>query len=279
VRSRLADAGLDLAPLADLVPVPTRVLPGFLAPTPVGPLPDLHAELARLRAVPADVVRADLDGWSGPPAATVAALRDDPAAGLDRLAAVVAAYWDLALAPYWPRLRGLLEGDVAHRARQVAEGGIERMLNTLYPTVRWAGGTLRVAHRHQTARRALDGRGLVLVPSAFVWPLVFSKVHEPWQPVLRYPARGTATLWDADRTSAAAGLAAVVGRGRATLLAELEHPASTTELARRTGLSPGGVSQHLSALRSAGLVTATRSGRQVLYARTAAADALFAAPS
>ena len=51
------------------------------------------------------------------------------------------------------------------------------------------------------------------------------------------------------------------------------------ELARRTGLSPAGVSQYLTALRDAGLVSAHRAGRSVLYARTSAAASLLAASS
>ncbi|GLW12926.1 hypothetical protein Misp01_80540 [Microtetraspora sp. NBRC 13810] len=37
------------------------------------------------------------------------------------------------------------------------------------------------------------------------------------------------------------------------------------------------MSQHLTVLRDAGLVTAHRAGRSVLYARTAVADSLLAA--
>ncbi|MEH0933630.1 ArsR/SmtB family transcription factor [Micromonospora psammae] len=59
------------------------------------------------------------------------------------------------------------------------------------------------------------------------------------------------------------------------LLLELEAPASTTELAFRTGLTPGAVSQHLGLLRSAGLVGAARSGRLVLYFRTEASAILL----
>ena len=73
------------------------------------------------------------------------------------------------------------------------------------------------------------------------------------------------------------GLGAVVGRSRAALLGALDAPASTTDLARRTGLTPGAASQHLTALRDAGLVTPHRSGRYVLYAWTTAAEALLRA--
>ncbi|MGW4945888.1 ArsR/SmtB family transcription factor [Actinoplanes sp. NPDC004185] len=67
----------------------------------------------------------------------------------------------------------------------------------------------------------------------------------------------------------------MLGRGRTRLLLELDAPSSTTELARRTGMTAGGVSQHLSVLRAAGLVVAHRRGRSVLNVRTALAEALL----
>src|SRR5690606_4387762 len=134
---------------------------------------------------------------------------------------------------------------------------------------------LSVAHGSVADERHLDGRGLVLVPSVFVWPLVASKTDEPWQPTVRYPARGVGTLWERGTPAAPEALAAVLGRSRARLLAALAAPASTTELSRRMGMSPGGVSEHLSALRNAGLVTAARVGRSVLYVRTTLGDELM----
>src|SRR4029453_846483 len=92
-------------------------------------------------------------------------------------------------------------------------------------------------------------------------------------PQLAYPARGVATLWEQRRTAPDA-LGAVLGRGRTRLLAELGAPASTSDLARRTGMTAGGVSQHLTALRAAGLVAPRRQGRSVLNVRTALAEAL-----
>ncbi|MEU0091894.1 winged helix-turn-helix domain-containing protein [Kribbella sp. NPDC006257] len=84
-------------------------------------------------------------------------------------------------------------------------------------------------------------------------------------------------MWDDSSSPAPAGVAGVLGRSRAELLTQLDGPRSTTERAGRTGLTPGGVSQHLSALRADGLVTAHRAGRAVLYARTSVAEALLEA--
>jgi DNA-binding transcriptional ArsR family regulator len=231
--------------------------------------------------------------------------------GLDRLAEEIAAYWQAAIAPDWPRMRSLLEAEVQRRARRLAETGSAAVLNDLHPAVTWTdgqassgtaasppptpatdrhatelphepaapvawvGGRLKVDQRHCSAPDMPDAAGLVLVPSVFVWPSVMT-VWAGEVPQLAYPARGVATLWE--RSSRAPdALGAVIGRGRARLLAELEAPLSTTELARRTGISAGGVSQHLTALRAAGLVVTHRQGRAVLNSRSAVADALLTA--
>jgi len=275
VRPRLP-RGADLGPLFALVPAQARVLPGFLAPPPATPMPDLDFELAVLVATPPDVVRASLDDLPGPRPAALDPLHADPAAGLAELARVIRRYWDLALAPYWPRMLTLLQGDVLHRARQLTGGGTRRLFSDLDPRVRWADDVLYVGIR--TSRSvALDGRGLLLVPSVFAWPRIFAKLDPPWQPTLRYPPRGVGMLWAPAQAGPSEALGAVVGRTRAALLGALDSPASTTDLARRAGVSPGAASQHLTALRDAGLVTPHRSGRYVLYARTTAAEALLAA--
>ncbi|MEV7175504.1 DUF5937 family protein [Kitasatospora sp. NPDC093679] len=276
-RERLDAAGPDWGLLADLVPEPPRTIPVFVAPPPTTSVPDLRLELDGLRATAPEAVRAGLSGPRAPRSERVAALRADPARGLAELADAVEAFWAVVLAPLWPRLRALLEGDVLHRARLLARSGAESLLNDLNSQVGWEGETLRIGHRYARGGRRLGGQGLLLVPSAFVWPTVFSVTGPGWQPTLRYPPRGVATLWERREHEPSQALAAVLGRTRARLLAELDEPASTGELARRTGISPGGVSQHLGALRAAGLLDAHRAGRQVLYARTEAAEVLLRA--
>jgi DNA-binding transcriptional ArsR family regulator len=53
-------------------------------------------------------------------------------------------------------------------------------------------------------------------------------------------------------------------------------PASTSQLVAQLSMTLGGVGDHLAVLRRAGLVSRTRSGRSVLYSRTALGDALIA---
>ncbi|GAA0655970.1 DUF5937 family protein [Kitasatospora atroaurantiaca] len=274
-RARLEGVGIEL--LAQLVPVPTVYTPDFLTPIPLNFAPTVEEELERLLATGHHQVRADLDRISGELPPLVAEFRNRPAAGLDRLAAEVLAYWNAAIAPFWPRIQRLAEGEVLRRARQMSTGGPAALFADLHPAVSWERGTLRVAHRWFRAERQLDGeRGLVLVPSSFAWPGIYSQTNPPHQPGLVYAPPGVATLWE-HSTPVPDGLTAVLGRARALLLTELDAPASTTELALRTGLSTPNVSHHLSALSGAGLVTRHRAGRSVLYVRSAVAEALLAA--
>lgn len=278
VRPRLAEAGLDRGWLAELIPE-GGYLADFLNPTPATPFPSLEAELAAVRRTSPDRVRFELDlltANSGAPRSTrFRLLHEAPEAVLGKVADEIETYWELALAPYWARIRQLLEADLFHRARQVAEYGAAHVLNELHETVRWDDGSLRLIHRACALTRADTGAGLLLVPSAFAWPRVLTRTVTPEPPQLAYPARGIGSLWEPRATPASEAVAAVLGRSRTLLLTELDTPASTTQLAQHSGLSAAGVSQHLIALRNAGLVTAHRVGRSVLYARTAVADALL----
>ncbi|MER5767597.1 helix-turn-helix domain-containing protein [Streptomyces sp. NPDC001985] len=271
VRPLLESAKLDLTPLWRLVSVPTGCVPSFLVPPPTTPQPSLAVELTALRSTPAELLRTSSPGLQE----IAAELRADPGRELGRLAEVIAAYWEVAIAPYWPRMLALFEGDILHRAIHFADGGARRLFDDFGPQLTWDSGTLQLVRRTSCGTQRLGGRGLLLVPSAFAWPQIVSNLgRTAWQPTLRYPPRGIGTLWRQSPHPCSDALAGVLGRTRARLLAELTSPASTTELARRIALSAGGVSQHLTALRAAGLVSAHRTGRMVLYARTSVGESL-----
>ena len=120
---------------------------------------------------------------------------------------------------------------------------------------------------------SVAGRGLLLVPAAFTWPTVWPRTDPPWDPALVYPPSGIAELWAPDERDDTA-LEALLGRRRARILLELERPASTLDLSKRMGVSPGGISEHLGVLRRARLVVGRREGRRVVYARTVRGDEL-----
>jgi DNA-binding transcriptional ArsR family regulator len=275
-RRRLA--GLDWSLLDVLTQAPAGYVPDFTSPPPESPLAGLDDDLRRIAATPPERVEQELRRAfpRGRVPAPVRPMLDDPASSLPRLAALMRAYWDRALAPSWPAIRAVLDADIAQRARRLTREGTVGVFDDLHPDVRWSDGMLRV-QRPPRAAVDLGGRGLLLVPAVFAWPRVFAMTDAPWQPALIYAPRGAGALWDPRSRAAPGALAHLLGRRRAAVLAALAMPSATTELAQRLGASPAGISEHLGVLRDAGLVRAQRDGRSVLYARTDAGDALLSA--
>ena len=95
----------------------------------------------------------------------------EPAVGLDQLTAVIAGYFERAIAPWWPAIRAALEADIVHRARRLTAGGAIEVFEDLHPQVQWREGVLEV-ERPYDEDVDLRGRGLLLVPAAFAWPEV-----------------------------------------------------------------------------------------------------------
>lgn len=276
VRPRVAN--MDLAPLQALARIrPGSYQPDFIAPPPQTPLPDVHAEIERIRRTPAGQVRRELreaypDG--GLPTA-LEPLQARPQRAVRAIADLIAAYWECALEPHWEAIRETLEDDIAYRARLLTTGGAVEIFDDLHPEIRWRDGKIEVERAYEQTVD-LAGRGLMLVPSVFIWPRSGALWDPPWQPALIYPARGVANLWAPTRRDPQA-LADLIGARRAAILAGLDRGASTTTVARRLRASPASISENLAVLRRAGLVRARRQGREVLYTRTTAADTLLRA--
>ncbi|TJZ46051.1 helix-turn-helix transcriptional regulator [Streptomyces piniterrae] len=280
-RMRETLAGLDLSPLWLFMPSPPPgYTPDFLGPPPDVPLAGFDEELARLRATDPALARAEMvKSLAGRPeaagSARARAALADPARAVRELADVTERAWHALLAPDWPRLRALLEAEIAYRSGQLAGGGLQRLFADLHPGISWSGDTLTVRTRTDFVQmQDLDGRGVLLLPSVFVWPDVVSGFEPPWQPTVIYPARGIGGLWHEPETGAA--LARLLGPNRAAVLAALAAPSSTSALAHRLGLAASSVSAHLSVLRDAGLLASRRHGHQVLYERTPLGIALAA---
>ncbi|WP_240116377.1 MULTISPECIES: helix-turn-helix domain-containing protein [unclassified Streptomyces] len=256
-------------------------IPDFLTPRPHRARPGFAEELDRLAATPPDVVDADFRATYRTPQALPPVVDRglaDPGAFLDRITTVLDAYWHTCLAAaWWPRAQTILEADLAHRGRVLAEQGAGALFAGLDDRLTWTSGLLRLSTRDTLPAPwtdvGVDGRGMVLLPTFFArgaQPLL-----DPTRPpVLMYPARGRARLSEEPPPVTDEALARLLGRPRARLLVLLAEPASTTELAHRLDVTPGAVSQHLAVLYDAGLLTRTRSGRVVRYARTPLGDGL-----
>ncbi|MEV0840912.1 DUF5937 family protein [Actinocatenispora sera] len=256
---------------------PRRWLPDFLTPRPQAPGPKFAEQLATVRATPGALGWHDILAAYGPDRLppVLAAGEADPDALIEQIATVLDRYWRRCVRPWWPRMRAVLDADIVHRSRSLAVGGARALFADLHDRVSWSDGVLTVRQTSRLQHSAVEvaGRGLALVPSVFARGAM-TVVDPAGPPVISYPARGRSTLWEAAQPATEAALARLIGAPRARLLALLRHPASTTELAYRLGVTAAAVSQQLSVLHAAGLVTRARSGRSVLYARTTLGDRL-----
>jgi hypothetical protein len=170
-------------------------------------------------------------------------------------------------------VRALLEADLHRRARRLAEAGPAGLFAELHPAVRWEGDRLEVEMAYDEDVD-LGGRGLLLVPSAFMWERPAAITRPPWQPTLIYPARGAATLWEPRGGDAGGALGRLLGPTRARVLARLRRAPHHDRAGRAARAHDG---RRLAAPgRPAGrrALHARRERRIVLYARTALGDAL-----
>jgi DNA-binding transcriptional ArsR family regulator len=214
-----------------------------------------------------------VEGSLTDPAAVARAVRGGEARLARAAADALETYWRIAVEPDWPDIRRVLEDDIAGRSRLLARDGTAAVLRSLHPDLEWADGTLQI-HSRYTGRVAARGRPIVLRPSAFD-PLRASVAVRPGSPpVVVYPARGAFDIW-AERVHGDA-LTRLLGATRAAILAGLDHPVTTSQLASRHRLSPAAVSHHLHVLHDARLASRRRDRREVLYTRAPLGDALLA---
>jgi DNA-binding transcriptional ArsR family regulator len=264
-----------------------RHCPDFLSPPPEASVATFDEELERLRATSAEVVHTEVrmlvqaeKEQFGPLSPEKARLLEiylsDPEGSLKRLVDTLRRYHDLAIAPYWPRIRGLLEADTLKRGQALALGGVEALLSNLHPRASYSGGVLTLDKTYEALMEPA-GRGIILVPCVFAWPRVEVLVQPGYRPTLAYGPRGVANLWiSSSPASNGTALEAALGAVRAFVLKGLlPVPLTTTELAHQLHLSPAAVSAHLSRLKAAELVEPHRSGKRVYYRLSYAGESLL----
>ncbi|MEV4559724.1 winged helix-turn-helix domain-containing protein [Kitasatospora sp. NPDC049285] len=163
--------------------------------------------------------------------------------------------WQHVVRPDWPHRRHAFRADIAARTRHAATHGWPAALpDVALPTGQPAVTELLFipcSARHGWLVRDTHARVTVVYPTS-AGPV----------PTPRTPP---------------ASLGRLLGAARAELLAGLDRPRDTAQLATLTGLSPAAIGDHLSILLDARLVARARSGPASRYYRTALADALLSA--
>lgn len=155
--------------------------------------------------------------------------------------------------PPWPTT-----GPASRPCSRPTSGGV------LSASPPWTPGTTKARFRRGTAARPI---GHDLAPRA--------QDDRALPITARLPGSGHRDARETGPPHGANGLTALIGPTRAAILTTLTEPTTTTVLAGRHSVTPGAVSQHLSVLRSAGLVVSWRQGHSVLYHRTRSGDHLL----
>jgi len=180
--------------------------------------------------------------------------------------------WTHTVESDWARRERILRADIVARTAQLARHGWGAVLRDLGRDREWVGdGQLRI-NRYDLPTRTLTAESrLLFVPthSGGDWVGWHADRY-----AIYYPVAGRLARIDSATTS---GLAPLVGANRAEVLVLLDVPRSTSQLAMLSGQAVGSVGGHLKVLLDAGVVLRRRSGREVLYWRTALGDALVAA--
>ena len=262
-----------MRPLTALIPPDCN---GVDLPTLVGETATIEQGVQALLDVPREHLLVEME-WIDrrhrlPPLAWAMA----EAGGRPELAEATQVAYQELLQPFWPRIRASLHAEQAARRRTLAREGPGALLASLQgPLIRWRPPVLEILRPGQVEME-LGGRGIALVPSVFVGraPSLHENPNDDDEmPRLILPAEGAgrARLWAVSRGlagSRGSALAALVGRNRAAVLQSIADGCTTTELARRVGISLAAASQHASVLRRAGLIATRRQGSAVLHVLT-----------
>ncbi|MGH3660117.1 MAG: ArsR/SmtB family transcription factor, partial [Micromonosporaceae bacterium] len=177
-------------------------------------------------------------------------------------------YYDVALAPSMGSLAQCIGADRALRTRSLLSGGVDDLLGSLWPMVRWEKSTL-LAYYPRDLSVELGGRGLVLIPSYFCSRMPVALVDSQMQPVLVYPAT-VAAVATMGRSGGANELALqnLLGATRAAVLLAIGDGLATKRLAGHVGVSPATITHHTAVLREAGLIASRRVVNTVVHTLT-----------
>ncbi|RKN23597.1 ArsR family transcriptional regulator [Micromonospora musae] len=251
---------------------PTGYFPDFL--TPYASVDGFEAGLEAVRSTPIPLLRRDLAVLAGEnplPSSASALARGEPEV-LRALTDSMERYRSVAISPYWGRIQAAVEADRTRRARALLDRGVEGLLSSLRPSMRWDSGVLEVHDYPDSRELHLDGRGLLLVPSFFCARTPVALLDPALPPVLAYPVDRMGGLGSSGAEVGSGpgreALAALLGRTRAAVLAASHDGCTTGEVARRLNISPAAASQHTAVLRNAGLLVSQRDRNTVLHTLT-----------
>lgn len=174
-------------------------------------------------------------------------------------------------------IRGHVHADRLRRIEAFVDGGCEGMLASFRPLLRWHSPVLE-SDSPVDRDLYLGGRGLLLVPAFFCCRGTVEFVEAGRRPILFYPVGdgGEKAARDDSAITTRRAVDTLLGRTRSAVLHGIGGGCTTSELARRCGVSVPSASRHAGVLRDAGLLRSRRDGPSVHHSLTRLGAAVIA---
>jgi DNA-binding transcriptional ArsR family regulator len=266
LQQELLDAVRPIADLPALQFLRDGAIPSFLAVVPE-PNEDLETSLDRMEAAEPGEIECGIDGYARLFPTSQEGIRQawsEPKRQLGLIRDAFELAWEQAFEAAWPAIEAVHLGDIAQRSAVLANDGPMRMLDSLRPGA-WLEGYELCLPRQSDCTYAPEGAGIALITSVFASDHLLGGELPDGRWLLVYPPMGRSLVWLDEGLSAPAQMTELIGPVRAQILAALEVPRTTGDIARICGLAPNTVSYHLARLRDAGMVLSTRLGRRSFY--------------
>jgi DNA-binding transcriptional ArsR family regulator len=264
-------AGRPGAPLAALLGLDGSHVPDFLTPAPAADELALDDELEIAAAAPVWRRARDsrhLESFIGRSGTADGLVAGDGRAAR-RVVHAVTAFHRAAYGDSWGAVRGRLRAEADRRRRELDTHGVDHVLSTIHPSVRWRRPFLTMTDTSYDGDYERHGQGIVLVPALGRLRTVTTMIN-PWEPLtIGYPVRSAPWAPPAG-VVASPQLTRLLGSTKARVLVAIASrpDLTTTQLAARLGISVASVSEHASVLREAGLITSARDRNAVRHGPT-----------
>ena len=172
--------------LSTLAPHAAGYFPDFL--TPAEAVDGLEAGLGALRSTPRGRLASDI-GFAAqqrPLPSWASELAAGDRVRLEELTDAIRLVHHTLIAPGWSEVAATVDADAAVRFRAWRAGGVNRLLDSLRPVLRWQPPVLE-ADYPAPMDLYLNGRGLRLIPSFFCFRRPVALVDHELPPVVVYP--------------------------------------------------------------------------------------------
>ncbi len=238
------------------------------------PVATFAEQIEQLRQTPQPVLAEDLFVYGQSDSAAARLWRGDPEHALASLCSALTLYWRDVMKPLYPDLERRLRREVARLDAGLDAYGYPTVLALLHSRVRFEHGQLIRADSYSTGPVAWKSSELVIKPMVAAPATMYSNIGTADNPRVTkaFLAMAPPSLrsgWSTANHDSYPALELLIGRPRAQILRSVRsRPGSTTDLAHELGLLPSTTSYHLKALRSAGVVTASRRPTGVYYQLT-----------